>query len=129
MKNNISIKDIYMDSFNNVFNQIIDNFPPIYIIIWLSVGCNFLSDLFNPKLIELINKYKIIKYSILFLVILTTIRAYIDKEDNLVIHILWSLLILIIFYIANRLHHYIGLSIIFISIAFYLIKIYNKYGF
>ena len=129
MKNNIFIEYIYMDRISHALMQVSDNFPAIYIIVSLAGACNFLGDLFNPKLIEFINKYKIIKYLILFLVSLTTIRGYLNKEDNLVIHILWSLFILIIFYIVNRLHHYIVLSIIFMCIVFYLIQIYNKYGF
>lgn len=127
-----------LDNINkNRFNpdNIYRKFPLEILLLLIAISTNLLKDLLNPDLIKYINKNKSIKYFILLLIAHASSSLYLEKKDRNItnpVHLLWSLGILIGFYIVNKLHYKLILALCLLFIGYYstsnIINYYNKYG-
>ena len=101
------------------------------ILLLIAVSTNLLKDLLNPDLVKVIEKNKVYKYIILFLLAHISSSFYL-KESNSdkfnPINYVWSLGIVFGFYLLNKLHYKIIIGFISFFILMYAsFKIINFY--
>lgn len=114
----------------NINSDKLIQFPIELLLLIIALSTNLLKDLLNPDLVRVIEKNKFYKYIILFLLAHISSSFYLKKYDKNAtnpIHLLWSLAIVVVFYLFNKLNYKF---IILFSLGFiilYGLKNINNY--
>lgn len=106
--------------------------PIEIILLLLAVSTNLIKDVLNPELIKFIEKNRSVKYFILFIIAFISSNLYIKNVYGTTLNplqLVWTAIIIILFYLFNKLDYRLMLLVISLFILIYsTIKIVNYYN-
>lgn len=118
-------------------DSVLRQIPLEVILLLMAVSTNLIKDLLNPELVKFIDKNILTKYFILFLIAMASSSMYLDKIDKIdknytnPIQIIWSLGIVLLFYLVNKLNYKIIIGLCTIFLLYYsgsnIVNYYKKY--
>ena len=114
------MNQINIDELNS--EELSRKFPLEILLLLIAISTNLLKDLLNPELIKFVNKNIIVKYFILLLIAHVSSVLYLEKKNRNItnpIHLLWSLGVVIGFYLINRLNYRIIIILCLGFITYY----------
>lgn len=115
-------------------DKIYRQLPLEVILLIIAISANLIKDLLNPDLVKFIERNKFFKYFILFLIAIVSSSVYTKNDRKNILdplQLIWALLVVIAFYLVNKLNYKVILGFALLFIMYYsstnIINYYKKY--